>query len=517
VWRILGGINLESQMKNRLFSALGLGLLATSTLLASPVSFTLLHMNDMHARFLPREAKWSKQDPKPFYGGVVAMQAAVAHERQGLESVLVVDAGDWLTGTPLSDMVYEGVKGGPFIEMMNGLGLDCSTIGNHEFDNGVDNIPAMIKLSNFDVVSANLLRHGELMAPKPYEIYERGELRIGVIGLILDGLAHDVGGLQEMNVSVLDVAETAQKMIDEIDERTDVILLLTHQGFRADSLLATKVHDCDLIVGGHSHSRLRHPVEVNGIKVLQAGCYAGDLGRVDMQVEDDRLVACEGKLIPLYIDKYEADPVFAEMVAGYKAEIDAIWNQTIAHIDAPCTRSYFNESPLGNLLSDVVCQIAGADIGLLNSGGLRTDLPGGAVRKLDIKQILPFDNHLMTLELSGAQILDFLRHNAAVSASEEHGILQMGGLECSYRVEAFEGGSKVTLEKTLIQGKKIEPHATYKVVTVDYVLGQSGKYFGFETPENTVMGGQLAMEVIRYLELHPQLSAPKLDRFKRLN
>ena len=355
------------------------------------------------------------------------------------------------------------------------------------------------------------------MAQKPYEIYDRGGLKVGVIGLILDGLEREVGGLKEAKIEVSDVAKTAQALIHVLDPQTDLLILLTHQGFQEDSLLATRVTGCDLIVGGHSHTRLRTPAHVNDIYIVQAGSGLSNLGCVDLMVEDDRIVSIDGKLIPLYVDNFKPDPEYASVVQGYKEKIDRIWNQTIAEVDASLGRNYYAESPLGNMLSDVVRLASGADVALLNSGGLRRDLAAGDVRKLDIKEIMPFDNHLVTIELSGEQVLSLLKHNAKVSAFKEHGVLQMSGIHCRYKVKGYADDAKIELVSPMIGGVAIKPAGRYSVVTADYVLSQDMKYMGFEAPESSSMGSKLSREVIKYLTANPDISVPTVDRFQKID
>ncbi|MFA7332117.1 MAG: bifunctional UDP-sugar hydrolase/5'-nucleotidase [Candidatus Delongbacteria bacterium] len=477
---------------------------------AQPRQLTILHVNDMHTHYLPEPAEWVKEDPKPLTGGMVALQEAVAREKAGASATLVLDAGDWLTGTPLSEVEAEGVKGGAFIQMMNRVGFDAATIGNHDFDNGVETLPKLIGLASFPVVSANLRRDGELLAPAPWLVLERGGLKIGVVGLILDDLAQEVSREMMRGIEVRPVAETAREAIAELDPQTDLIVLLTHQGWREDSLLATQLTGADVIIGGHSHTRLKTPQLVNGVLVAQAGSSARDLGRLDLTVEDDRVTAHEGRLIPLFQrDVKNPDPELAALVKTHEERIDAEYAVVIGHAATDFGRNYYKESALGDLMSDLLLGITGADVALLNSGGLRADLKSGPVSRLDIKQILPFANTIVLFRATGAELLTLLRTNAKASLHEEQGILQLAGIRCAYR----EGAAGVEILEPTVAGQPLDPGAVYTVATVDYVLGLGAKYMGFEPAAHESRSGTLFTAVAEWIAAHPELEAPAGGRF----
>jgi 5'-nucleotidase/UDP-sugar diphosphatase len=478
---------------------------------AQPRQLTLLHVNDMHTHYLPQPAEWVKEDPKPLSGGMVALQEAVARERAAQpDATLVLDAGDWLTGTPLSEVELDGVKGGVFMDMMNAVGFDASTIGNHDFDNGVGMLPRLIQRATFPVVSANLFQDGGLLAPAPWIVLDKGGLKVGVVGLILEDLAQEVSSEMMRGIVVEPVAETARRAIAELDPQTDLIVLLTHQGWQADSLLATRVEGADLIIGGHSHTRLKTPRVVNDIIVAQAGSSARDLGRIDLVVDGDRVVSHEGKLIPLFLrDMKTPDPALSALVDEHKARIDAEYAVVIGRATVDFGRNYYHESPLGNLMSDILRQVTGAHVALLNSGGLRADLKSGEVSRLSIKQILPFANTVVLFQASGGELLTLLRTNAKASLHEEQGILQLSGVRCAYR----EGPEGVEILDAQVDGQPLDPAAVYTVATVDYVLGLGDKYMGFTPATHESRGGTLFGAVADWIAAHPELQPVPGGRF----
>lgn len=487
----------------------GLGLSASAT----PRQLTILHVNDMHTHYLAEEADWVKEDPKPLVGGMVALKSAVARESKSTSATLVLDAGDWLTGTPLSDIEVDGVKGGAWMQMMNAIGFDASTIGNHDFDNGTDNLPRLVKMATFPVVSANLLKDGKPIAPAPWVIVEKGGLKIGVVGLILDDLDQEVSRETMAGIEVKPVARTAQAAIKELDPGTDLIVLLTHQGWEADSLLATRVSGADVIVGGHSHTRLKAPREVNGVIVVQAGSYVRELGRLDLGVEDDHVTAWSGKLISLWQrDVTDPDATLAAQVKGWQEQIDKEFQVVIGTCPAELGRNYYEESPLGDAMCDALRGLAGTDVGLLNSGGLRADLDAGPVTRLDLKEIMPFQNTVVTFSCSGADLLALLESNARASLHQTLGILQISGISCAY----LEKEGDVEIQHAMVGGLPLDPAHTYTVATVDYVLSLADKYLAFQPAVHQSLPGTLFSAVCDWVLTHPDICEPTGGRFLRL-
>ena len=172
---------------------------------------TILHTNDMHAQFVPAPATWVQQTPRPLIGGMVALDYFVRQQRVLHPNSLLLDAGDISTGTLLSKISFNGALNGGFVEMMNLIGYDAITIGNHEFDEGHENMKRLFAIAQFDVLSANLTIDGKLAVPLPYKIYNVGGLRVGVIGLVLSDLFSMVAEKNLVGVRVAGPAATAQR------------------------------------------------------------------------------------------------------------------------------------------------------------------------------------------------------------------------------------------------------------------------------------------------------------------
>ncbi|SFA89155.1 5'-nucleotidase [Flavobacterium swingsii] len=283
---------------------LTLGGLSLSSFTTNNVKkITVLHTNDTHSHIDPFPAN----DPKnPNMGGVARRAAIVEQIRREEENVLLLDAGDIFQGTP-----YFNYYGGELeFKLMSMMKYDLATIGNHDFDNGVDGLLAQMPHAEFDFVSANYDFKNTVLDTfiKPYKIFKKAGLKIGVFGLgvELQGLV-DVKLYKETKYNnPIEVAQDMSRILKE-DEKCDIVICLSHLGFNykndlekaSDINLARKTKNIDLIIGGHTHTFLDKPViekNIEGKEVLinQVGCYGINLGRIDFYLDSEKNVAAAG-------------------------------------------------------------------------------------------------------------------------------------------------------------------------------------------------------------------------------
>jgi len=469
----------------------------------------ILHTNDTHAQFEPAPATWVQKNPKPLIGGMTALEYFISKEREKQQPILLLDAGDIMTGTPIAKIVRDGVTGGGYMDMLNMIGYDAMTIGNHEFDEGQENLLRLAAAAQFDVLSANLYQNDRLITQKPYAIYTVGGVKVGVIGLILSRLFDDVAKKNLDGIRVQDPAAAAQTFINEIDPQTDLIVLLTHQGVEEDLALADRIRGADVIVGGHSHSRLQEPIRRNGLLVVQADSKTRYLGRLELTVQADTVADYRYQLIPTWVDSVRnPNPRMQELVRQYKERIDEEYGKPLGKLKVDWRRSNQQESNIGNYLTDVVRSSVGVDFAVLNSGGIRKDLNKGVLRKLDIVEILPFSNYVVKFTCSGAELRTMVESNARATLRQEPGILQVSGLSYAFRITK---GGTVEIEWIKVNGRALDDHKTYTGATVDFIIyGQAEKYFGFPVQTGEATGFLLADLVMDYVQKHPSVRS-KID------
>ena len=269
---------------------------------------TILHTNDTHSHIDPFPADHSKY---PNMGGAARRASYVNKVRKENPNVLLLDAGDMFQGTP-----YFNYYGGELeLKVMNMMQYDAATLGNHEFDNGLEGLAEQLPKADFDILNANYDFSNTIVngLTKPYKVFEKDGIKIGVFGLgvKLDGL---VNKKEYGNTVYLDPIETAQKItkILKEDEKCDLVICLSHLGYAYDKNinpdmigdldLAAQTQNIDLIIGGHTHTFLDKPTLVKNaigeeVIVNQAGCFGLQVGQIDFIFEERNPVSKSAKNI----------------------------------------------------------------------------------------------------------------------------------------------------------------------------------------------------------------------------
>ena len=317
-------MNLYRKYWLQALTSLLIALLCVSCSHSQPKSLTILHTNDIHASFLPHEAFWMRSDPKPMVGGFRELWWMVDSIRKAKGEVLVLDGGDVMTGSPISEIDYDGSTGGALFEMMNNIGYDAWTIGNHDLDISQENLRQHTAILRFTTLSANLTDTlGNFpFNNKEYTIVNKSGLRIGIIGLMTPDLFNVTNTNNLRGLSVHSPVETAQRLIDKIQDQCDLVVVLSHEGVDVDSTVAAGTHGLNVIIGAHSHTRLKTPKVVNGVIICQTGSNCENLGEVGLTVENKKVTHFEGKLHanqPAGYDPSPANPHGYHHVSGFSA------------------------------------------------------------------------------------------------------------------------------------------------------------------------------------------------------
>lgn len=394
------------------------------------VPLTLLHTNDLHGHVhLPRQAQ-----------GLTKVATLVRRIRATMPNTLLLDAGDITHGTP-EEKTFEGK---PVIAAMNALGYDAATAGNHEFDFGQRVTRQTIGLARFPFLSANVLDVGT-GAPwgglKPYIIREMDGVRVAIFGLTTPTTVQIEWPRTLKGIRFADPLEVARTLVPRLreQERADVVIALTHLGLLDDRQLASAVPGIDVILGGHSHTRLAEQVWIGDTLIMQSGAHGRALGRVDLIVRkesgrvgriltvngrDGRWWGHNGVRAPLtrsypnapLIDLSEATPDDPAVLAAYRP----FEEQLRPHLDAvlttaadalPAQDAARRENVLGNLLADAVRAQAKSDVAVVASGQFDVaGLPAGPVRARDLYKLMGAytRQHIVVVRAPGARLREML-------------------------------------------------------------------------------------------------------------
>ena len=490
----------------------------------------ILHTNDVHGAISS-------------YAKVAALKAE--YEAKGAE-VLLMDAGDYIQGEP-----YVSVsQGETAIRLMNYVGYDVATIGNHEFDYGYENLAELAAAAEFPIIAANVMYNGKTAfeANKVFEL-ESG-VKVGVFGLSTPETATKAhpGKIKGMTfLSGDDMNKAAQAQVDELTAAgCDYIICLGHlgiddssKGYRSVDLLEA-VTGIDVFIDGHSHSSL------DDVKALVGeDCKVGDtlltstgtkLATVGAVVISEDGISIES----VDLEKYEgSDDVVEEAAQLVIDEVDAAYGEVFAKSEvelcgekAPGNRT--EETNNGDLIADAILWQAKKDgslpvadenvIAITNGGGIRAAIAAGDITKKDVNTVLPFGNTVAYVTVKGSVLLEALEASTYCTPEAVGAFPQVAGIEFTVDTnKAYDQGeqypgstyyapasiNRVTIES--INGKAFDPEATYVVVTNDFLAAGGDTYYAFSVSTSVDTGIPMDEAVMSYIteELKGVVTAEK--------
>ena len=378
--------------------------------------FTILHLNDLHARLLPDEQG---------RGGFAHVATAIESEKRKSEHSVVLHAGDMVQGSPVSS-IFEGT---PVFEVANALGIDAHCLGNHEFDYGWERIFDFVRVSTSPILAANVIDQNHKRLLEPFIVLAAGDLKIGVIGALTPRLEQLVKPGQVGPWRVSDLVDSLGGVIDEVEQRADVVVVLGHLFDDEDELVLRALRGVDVLVSGHNHGGRETELVVEGRIGVKLRPNGRELGRLDIAFDtsSERVVEHAWRRIPIYANRYPAHSETASLVERWESKVSEKVDVTIGRCDRSLSRS-----EVKTLVERAILETTGADLAYMNRGGVRDSISRGTVTARHIWNMLPFDNTLVEASVLGKD-----------------------------------------LPEEAVSGRSVEPDRRYRFVTNDYVAGQS--------------------------------------------
>jgi 2',3'-cyclic-nucleotide 2'-phosphodiesterase (5'-nucleotidase family) len=449
-----------------------------------------MHTNDLHGHYLPDHADWLPGSPE--VGGFVRIEQEVRaiRERYGRANTLLLDGGDILTGTPLTAVKEEGAWGTPMLRFMEAVGYDGWVIGNHEFDRGLSNLGVLVAKSPIAVLSASLRSPGGTDPLFPTQgfsrVYTVNQLRVGVVGATTDGLRGLVSPADWALMKTVPAVEAVRAEVERLDPQTDVIIAVTHLGVDADRKLAAAVPGIDLIVGGHSHTRLTEAVQQGDTRIVQAGSYGRNVGVVELVVENDVVTGFSYGLNELTPESATVapDPSLQGLVDHYRTNIDTLYGELVAKAPATLDKEYAHESALGRWITDALRLESHVDIGIYNGGGLRAALRAGPITRRDLFEAFPFENPVHVFTITGSQLVGVVLRNIAADLDGKHGFLSLSGVSWTWR-EVAGAPEIVTLA---VGAQPVDLGRSYRAASTSYIVEQWEKHLGYDPSPTELLG-----------------------------
>lgn len=481
-------------------------------------SLTILHTNDFHARFEPISKYDSgcsaeDNDEGKCFGGSARLITAINEAKARTDNHILVDGGDQFQGT----LFYTYYKGKLAAEMMNLMGYDAMTVGNHEFDDGPEVLRGFMDAVEFPVLMSNADVSGEpLLADVLMKstVIERGGEKLGLIGLTpqdTDELASPGD-----NIIFTDPSDAVQGEVDKLTEMgVNKIIVLSHSGYGVDQAVAANTTGVDVIVGGHSNTLLgemdgaagAYPTVVNGVQIVQAYAYGKYLGELNVTFDDaGEVISASGG--PLLIDAAVVEDGDVKARIAEAAEpLDEIRNRVVAEAAEPIEGNRdvcrAMECSMGNLVADAMLDRVkdqGIDVAIANSGGLRASIDAGEVTMGEVLTVLPFQNTLSTFQITGATLVEALENGVSQIEDGAGRFPQVAGMTFTVDPSA-EPGSRIS--DVMVGGAPVEMDKVYGAVSNNYVRNGGDGYAMFKDAENAYdYGPDLADVTAEYLADH---------------
>ena len=373
--------------------------------------------------------------------------------------LLILSAGDNRSGDPINDM-YE-IPAYPMVSLMNIVGFQASTLGNHEFDSGQEGLAKLIGMSNFPYLCANIQPAAKTgIHVRPWQMFDVGGVRLAIIGVTALGpMGKPESHPDNMtDLEFTDPLQTVQQY-KFLRNQSDVVLLLSHMGYEDDVKLSAELPWVDLIVGGHSHTQLKGGEIHNGLLITQNVNRLARVTHITLTGENGKVTGKRAENIAIKGVKRE-NKVVAKL-ADYFTNNPA-FDEILAVNDKPL--STYEE--LGCLMTDAYLKAANADISLQNYGGVRYDTL--SVRGISVKDVLqldPFQNNLVEMTVTGNEFIDILK---MCFVNDQARFPLISGATAEYVLDA----DKKQVKKVVLygpDGKKLNLKKTYRVVTNNYV------------------------------------------------
>jgi len=465
----------------------------------------ILYLNDFHGFALPYSSKSAR-----LAEGGLAYLAGRVDQLRAEKPTLLLAAGDMIQGNNWANLF----SGRSSIEALNAMKVDALVVGNHEFDFGQAVLNERIAEASFPVLGANVTG---ISALKPYLLKELDGITVAVIGVVTGDVPQTTHPQNVIGLEFAAPEETVATYVRQLRDKSQVVIVLSHMGFNADRRLAQKVEGIDVIVGGHTHTRVEKPVQTGKTFVVQAFEHGKVLGVLDLKLGGNRVVGARGWLEPIKPGG-QVNKSVETIVAKYQRQVDAMLNKSVGvaavHLDGDGVRR--NETNLGNLIADVLRRSTGADAALINGGTIRNSIRQGPVKVSDVYAVVPFDNYIVVIRLTGRQLREALEHGVSGVEDEKGRFPQISGMDFTYSRQAVKGAR---VRDIRVGGKPLELDREYTVATNDFLAagGDGYKSFGQAVKSSRnydVVGGAMKGEKLVYSDPGRWLRDVVVDYFQ---
>lgn len=531
-------------MTRRLLLVLAAVLVMSGAALAprATIHVKIAAINDLHGYLEP-----PPETMQGATGGVAYLTTMVRELRARHPHFTFVSAGDLVGATPLMSALFDDE---PVIEAMNVAGLDLNGVGNHEFDYGAAHLKrlqaggcpsggcksgATFAGARFQFLAANVIETAtrKTLFP-PYAIKTFDGVKVAFIGLTLRETASVVVAAGTAGLEFRDEANAVNALVPELRAAgVESIVVVLHQGGTTsggpnectnlrgpiERIVQRFDRAVDLVISGHTHQA--YICEIGGRLVTSAGSYGRFLTEIDLEVDRKTRDVVSARAVNLPVTAaVKPDPAQLELIGKYQ-KLAAHIHRVVGRITAPFNRTpnRDGESRLGQLMADAHLEAtrgAGAVVAFLNPGGIRAALPYTQTREVtlsDVYTVYPFNNWLVTITLTGAQVLELLEQQWRANSSR---VLQVSkGFKYDWDPNRAPG-ERVLRESVTVAGRPLDPGAEYRVTVNSYLAGGGDGFTVLLAGHSRSDGIDGREAIVKYLEAHSPVSPDRERRIRRL-
>ena len=451
---------------------------------------TTMSTSDIHGHMTPYTPSGSAIE----VGGSAKAAWLFQEAERRNPNTLILDGGDSPYNTDLANISL----GQSSVDVMNAQGYDATVLGNHDFDYSFENLLSLAERAEYAMLSANTYwkdgSYPEQFAP--YIVKEVGGVDVAIVGLTDDGSKATTHFSNTQDIEFHDQWEVGQDVVAKADAESDVVILLSHL-HGANNDVPTKIDGIDMEIGG-GNDIFGRPLNIEDTVVVNPGGVGTCVSQTNLNVKDGQVLGYTFNQIILSSDVPEVEAV-NEIIAGYQADLDAQMEEVIGQCasdiawSSPLVRT--QESPLGNLAADALRDYCDADIAIQNGGGIRAGLTAGDVTVGDIFAMLPFDNKVTLVEVTGQTVWDALE-NGVSGYPETYGQFpQVSGIH--YTFDGSKPAGERIVSVTLPDGTPLDMDGWYTLACNDFMCGGGDGYtmFNVLNPEDGGDGnGEMAVQ-----------------------
>lgn len=438
----------------------------------------IYHTSDTHGFFYPQKGQ----------GGFAALAAVL---KSGPKNYLLLDSGDFANGT----VETKNSKGLKAVELMNAVGYDASTIGNHEFDFYDEAVAPMLEKARFAMLAANFYEAGTLKRPAhvaPYKMFTRNGVKFAVIGLANN---NPTQGTEKYTFTPQ--LRELENILPEVEKQNpQVVVIIVHDSM-ADDKHGTKnsyvaeigrkfAGRVNVVLGGHAHKIIQNE-KINDVLFVESGCYTKNVSKVTVTTDDKtgKFVAAKSELIPLYINKTGQDKEILKVGEALREPgVDEVLGYTEEPMRKRASNPKFLDNSLDNWLADLGRAYANVDVFITNTGGTRVDMPQGAVTKRDVIDIHPFENTVTKMTVDGRMLKRIVKSGLSKGRTR----FAFSGLAVNF---VYNKKGKVKDLHIWVNNQPLENRKKYTIATNSFIAQGRSEGFVFKSipeAEKTVVG-----------------------------